>query len=52
MHPFLVSCLNNKIIMILMGCIYFKTVLNDFVSKKVVTQNIFATLVQGIAIEG
>ena len=34
-----------------MGCIYFETVLNDFVSTKVVTQNIFSSLVQGIVIE-
>ena len=34
-----------------MGCIYFETVLNDFVSQEVVTQNIFSSLVQGIVTE-
>ena len=35
-----------------MGCIYFDTVLNDFVSKQAVTQNIFSSLVQDIVMEG
>ena len=30
---------------------YFETVLNDFVSKEVKTQNIFSSLVQGIVIK-
>ena len=34
-----------------MGHIYFETLLNDFVSKWIVTQNIFSSLVQGIVIE-
>ena len=34
-----------------MGWIFLETVLNDFVSKKVVTHNIFFTLVQDILIE-
>ena len=34
-----------------MGCIYFETVLNDFISKEVVMQNIFSSLVQGIVIK-
>ena len=39
------------LISILMDCICFETVLNDFVSKQVVTQNMFTSLVQGIAIK-
>ena len=34
-----------------MSCIYFETVLHDFVSKWEVTQKIFFCLVQGIVIE-
>ena len=34
-----------------MGCIYCETVLNDFVSKKEETQNVFSPLVQDIVIE-
>ena len=34
-----------------MGCINFETILNDFVSIYVVTQNIFSSLVQGIVIK-
>ena len=34
-----------------MGCIYFERVLNDFIFKKIVMQNIFSHFVQGIAIE-
>ena len=34
-----------------MDYIYFETVLNDFVSKSVVTQSIFSSLVQGIVIK-
>ena len=34
-----------------MGCIYFETVFNDFVSKYVVTQNISSSLVEGIVIQ-
>ena len=33
-----------------MGCIYFETVFNDFVSKQVVMQNVFSALAQGIVI--
>ena len=33
-----------------MGCICFETVLNDFVSK-LMLQNIFSSLVQGIVIK-
>ena len=33
-----------------MGYIYFETVLNDFVSKQVVMQNTFSSLVQRIVI--
>ena len=31
-----------------MGCIYFETVLNDFVSKQVVMQNIFPFLYKAL----
>ena len=31
-----------------MGCIYFKTTVNDFVSKLVVMQNIFPLLSKGL----
>ena len=34
-----------------MGCTYFETVFNDFVSKWIVMQNIFTSLIQGIMIE-
>ena len=34
-----------------MGCIYFETILNNFVSKQVVTQNIFPSLAEGIVIK-
>ena len=34
-----------------MGCIYFETVLNDFVSKLVVTQNIFSFLFKVFILE-
>ena len=33
-----------------MGCIYFEIVLNDFISK-VVMQNIFSSLFEGIVIK-
>ena len=44
MQCFLVSCLGNKSLSYLMSCICFETVLNEFVSKYVVTQNIFSLL--------
>ena len=34
-----------------MDCVYFETVLNDSVSKQVMTQYIFLSLIQGIVIE-
>ena len=34
-----------------MGCIYLETILNDFVSKFVVMQNVFSSLIQGFVIK-